>query len=135
MTKQSVYMLIGTTFVVVLGLGLAWTALSDSTPAQDASTTVEIQVREGDTYTVPDGQVAVITYLGDDSITITDVGISVDGKKVLNANETDEPDSTNVLVVVCGGSTIQVHGGLMGEADALCRGILVARNRTRLTCQ
>lgn len=134
MTKRTVRLLASTAIAVVLGLVSAWAYSMGHAAGQESDGYVEFLVREGEDYRVPYGQVAVITYLGDDSITMTDVGVSVDGNKVLTANADSDPDGTRVLVPVCAGSTIKVYGGLVGGQDALCRGILVARDRMRLTC-
>jgi hypothetical protein len=95
---------------------------------------VRIQVTEGEDYVVPPGKVAVITYLWADSISITDVGISVDGSRVISANQAEDAGSTTVLVTVCGGSTIRVWGGLLEEADARCRGYLADEGRVQVRC-
>lgn len=135
MTTRSTRVLITTASVLVLGLVSAWAYSSGSSVARDSIKPSGLILREGGDYTVPNGQVALITYLGADSSTITDVGISVDGEPILNANEAGDPDSTNVLVTVCGGSTIQVYGGLLEKQDALCRGTLVAHKRMKIICK
>lgn len=83
------------------------------------------QVREGEEFVVPHGHVAVVTYLGADSITISDVGLMQDGKVLISCTPHLGPDETTVLAVLRDYSRISVCGGLVEEQDALCSGYLL----------
>jgi hypothetical protein len=116
----------------------AWTlwivAACSGGEADEGEAPREFQVKEGEEFVVPAGRVAVVTWLGSDQATITDVGLMVDGKTLLSNTPDRGPDETTVLVTACAGARLSVFGGLI-EKDARCRGYLVAEGNVALGCK
>lgn len=114
----------------VASIALAYRSIGSSESDSGAG----FRLKEGERFPVPIGMVAVITQLDVDSISISDVGVSVDGLVRLRVNPSASRENTTVLVTARSLSELRAWGGLIEEDDAFCSGYLVPESRAKAIC-